>query len=334
MATPYRVGIVGLDHWYAALGAAESIAKNPRTELVAIAHRDARQLEETARRFHVSATSDNYLAVATRDDVDIVVTGCYCSENADLCVAAARAGKHIVSVKPVGMSLADADKIVEAVRAANVKFIANESTYLVSPTYRQIKAWVDEGRIGTPLSAYTCLRAPIPRQPWPGERGDTWWLDPTKSPGGGWIDHATYHIAALRWIFGGEVIRSSGEVSNLKDTGLPFEDFGVATLVFDGGQIATVEVTWHSPGGQSYATFQIVGTEGQIVWDTATSGKIAVIGKFDVPTWFQVNPSGSAASVLDHLVECLDTGADLVANESDARANLATALAFYAGLKK
>lgn len=333
MATPYRIGIAGLDHWYAGLAAAESIAKNPRTELVAIAHRDARQLEETARRYGVKATTANYREVVQRDDVDIVVTACYCNENADLCVEAARRGKHIVSVKPVGMTVADADKIVEAVRAANVRFISNESTYLVSPTYRQIKKWVDEGRIGTPISAYTCLRAPIPRQPWPGEHGETWWLDPTKSPGGGWIDHSIYHISALRWIFDAEVVRSSGEVANLKDTSLPFEDFGVANVLFDGGQIATIEVTWHGPGGASYSTFQIVGTDGQIVWDTTTSGKIAVYGKFDVPTWFQVNPSGTAGSVLDHLVECLDTGDALVANESDARANLAACLAFYEGLK-
>src|SRR5205814_2351888 len=99
----YRIGIAGLDHWYAALGAAESIAKNPRTQLVAIAHRDPTQLAETARRYGAPYTTANYREVVERDDVDVVVTGCYCSENVELCVAAAERGKHIVSVKPIAM---------------------------------------------------------------------------------------------------------------------------------------------------------------------------------------------------------------------------------------
>jgi len=334
LAKTYRVGIAGLDHWYAALAAAEMAQKNPKTELTVLAHRNAGQLQETARRFGVASTTASYREVVERDDVDIVVTGCYCSENADLCVEAARRGKHILSVKPVGMTVADADRIVEAVQAAKVRFISNESTYLVSPSYRKIKEWIDDGRIGRPISAYTCLRAPVPRQPWPGQRGDTWWLDPTKSPGGGWLDHSTYHIAALRWLFKSEVVRSTGEVANLLEPNLKMEDFGVANLVFAGGQIATVEVTWTGSPGASYSTFQIVGTEGQIVFDQTTSGKIGIVGKFDVPGWFQVNPQPGSASVLDHLVESLETGHPLVANERDARANLAVGLAFYANAKR
>ncbi len=336
MAAKYRIGIAGLDHWYAGLAAAESATKNPRTEIVAIAHRDPGHLAETAKRFGVGSTTANYLEIAQRDDVDIVVTACYCNENPALVQEAARHGKHIVSVKPVALDVAGADKIVEAVRAAKVKFISNENTYLVSPAYKRMKTWIDEGRIGKPITAHATMRASIPRQPWPGERGDTWWLDKTKSPGGGWIDHSIYYIAALRWLFGAEVTRSGGEIANLVDQSLTsrgLEDFGVANLRFSGGQIATVEVTWHGPPGAGYNTFQIVGTEGQIVWDESTSGKIAVAGKFDVAGWFQVNPGPRAGSVLDHLVECLDTGKELVANELDARANLAACLDFYKSAK-
>src|SRR5260221_5470097 len=110
MAKKYRVGIVGLDHWYAALAAAESATKNPRTELVAIANRDARQLDETATRYGVTTTSANYSDVINRDDIDILVTGVYCNENPDVVVAAARSGKQIVSTKPIAMDNAGSDK--------------------------------------------------------------------------------------------------------------------------------------------------------------------------------------------------------------------------------
>ena len=331
MANKYRVGIAGLDHWYAGLAAADSASRNPKIELVAIAHRDPKQLEETVKRFGAKRATTNYLEVAQSGDVDVVVTACYTSENADLVEAAAKAGKHVVSVKPIAMTVADADRIVRAVKAAGTKFISNESSYRVSSAFVKIKDWFDSGKLGKPLSAYTALRSPVPRQVWPGQIGETWWLDPTKSPGGGWIDHSIYHIDALRWIFGAEVVRATGEVANLKDKSLKpgMEDFGVANLIFDKGQIATVEVTWHGPAGGGYNAFQVVGSEGQVVYDMTTSGKLAVVGKFDLPGWLLVEPGPRASSVLDHMIDCLESGRPLAADEGDARANLAACLAFY-----
>ena len=336
MAKTYRVGIAGLDHWYAGLAAAEQAARNPKIELVAIAHRDPKRLDETVTRFGAKRATTNYLEVAQSDDVDVVVTACYTSENPDLVVAAAKAGKHIVSVKPIAMTVADADRIVKAVQAAGVKFISNESSYRVSGAFTKIKSWFDSGKLGQPLTAYTALRSSVPRQGWPGQIEETWWLDPTKSPGGGWIDHSIYHIDALRWIFGAEVVRAGGEIANLKDKSLKtgMEDFGVANLVFDKGQIATVEVTWHAPAGGGYNAFQVVGTEGQVVYDMTTSGKLAVVGKFDLPGWVLTDPGPRPGSVLDHLVDSLENGKPLVANEEDARANLAACLAFYKNARK
>ena len=53
-------------------------------------------------------------------------------------------------------------------------------------------------------------------------------------PGGGWLDHAIYYIDMLRWLFDSEVVRVSGEISNLKHPTEALEDFGVGNLVFDG----------------------------------------------------------------------------------------------------
>lgn len=78
MARRLRVGIVGLDHWYAGLGAAEQVAKNERVELVAIAHRDERRGRETAEKFGAKEFTLDHEAMAARGDLDLVVTACYC----------------------------------------------------------------------------------------------------------------------------------------------------------------------------------------------------------------------------------------------------------------
>ncbi len=65
-----------------------------------------------------------------------------------------------------------------------------------------------------------------------------------------------------------------------------------------------------------------------------TTGKLAVVGKFDIPGWVLVDPGARPGSVLDHLIDCLETGKPLAANEEDARANLAACLAFYKNAHK
>jgi predicted dehydrogenase len=326
-----RVAIAGLDHWYVGLAAAEIAAHDPAMELVAIAHRDADRLAETAARYGSPHTTSDYKSVVDRDDVDVVVTACPTSENADLVVAAANAGKHIVSVKPIAMNLVEADRIVAAVRKNRVRFVSNESPYRTFPAVRQIREWLDAGRLGRAVSAYTVFRAPLPRQGWPGTFEDTWWLDPTKSPGGGWIDHAIYHIDVLRWLFASEVRSITGVTANLvhRDLRQGMEDFGVANVIFDGGQVAVIEVSWTATVGGRYEAFHLVGTEGQAVSDPTTTGKVAVTGKFEIPGWFQVDAGPPSYSMLPHLVDALQRDVPGVADVNDARANLAACMAFY-----
>ena len=331
MAERYRIGIAGLDHWYVGLAAAEIAARDPRMELVAIAHRHPGRLQEAGARFGAAHTTGDYRSVVERDDVDIVVTACPTSENPDLVVAAARAGKHIVSVKPIAMTVAEGDRIIGAVRENGVRFISNESAYRTFPAITRIKDWVDAGRLGRPVSAYTAFRAPLPRQGWPGSLEPTWWLDPTKSPGGGWIDHAIYHIDVLRWLFAGEVRSISGLTANLvhRDLGPGMEDFGVASVVFDRGEVAVIEVSWTATPDGSYEAFHVVGTEGQAVSDPTTTGKVSVVGRFEVPGWFQVDAAPQSYSMLPHLVDVLEGDGAQVAGVEDARENLAACLAFY-----
>jgi predicted dehydrogenase len=173
---------------------------------------------------------------------------------------------------------------------------------------------------------------------WPGRRNDrTWWRDPTKVPGGGWIDHAIYQIDGLRWLLDDEVARVSGVARTLAHPELPkeLEDFGVALLEFRKGLVATVEVTWTGTPGSGMNVTQIVGTDGQIAADPTLSGKLGVSGpKFESPAgsgWTLFNPPGrrSAGGLAEHLLDCLATGAHPVATIDDSRATLAACLAFY-----
>lgn len=335
---PIGVGIAGLDHWYIGIGAADSLRSSGRAKLVAVAHRDGEKLREFAAERGIPNATTDYLAVAQTPGVDLVVTACTSAENVDICIDAARRGKHILSVKPFAMNLVEADRLVKVIRETGVLFYPFEAYGRAGTQGRQYKQWITEGRIGTPISATVIQRAGLggASLDWPGRRNDkTWWRDPSKVPGGGWIDHAIYQVDLLRWLLDDEVARVSGVAKTLVHPELPpeLEDFGVALVEFKKGTVVTIEVTWTAPPSGGLSQTHIVGSEGQIVFDPTLSGKMAVSGKFESPagsgwTMFSAPRAGSAYA-MEHLLDCIASGTQPMASVEDARANLAVCLAFY-----
>ncbi|MDE2815697.1 MAG: Gfo/Idh/MocA family oxidoreductase [Chloroflexota bacterium] len=333
MAAPavVRFGIAGMDHWYAGFAALRGIAAHDGAVVTAAAHRKTAYLEAIARDYDIPYTTDDYHAIVRRDDVDAVVAACTTAEAPALCEEAARHGKHIICVKPMALTLDAADGVVAAVERAGVGFYPLEAIQTSGSAAQQYAKWLQEGRIGRPISATVIRRGGLPTQEWPGVHvARTWWLDASQAPGGGWIDHAIYDVHMLRRLLGAEVVRVTGATANLVHKDIPFEDFGVATITFDNGVVATLEVTWSSGPESGMHAFHLVGTEGQIATD-GISGKLAVRGNFApwqgwVLSDSSRSPSGDSVSLMADFVR---NGTPLPATVEDGRQNLAVCLAFY-----
>jgi predicted dehydrogenase len=331
MGDKVRVGIVGLDHWYAGLGAMRQLKDHDRTELVIVSHRDLGHAQASIEEAGAIAT-DDYDEVVERDDLDLVITACRTAENVELCSKAARSGKHIVSVKPYAMDLDEARALAVAVKEGGVFFMSFECSGRLASASNVYKQWIDEGRLGDPISVFALMRGTLPIQLWPEVYGRTWWLDPSQVFGGGWMDHAIYQIDSLRYILGSEVVRVSGEISNIKHKDEPLEDFGVANLVFGNGCVATIEVTWSTDPGAGIHAFHLVGTKGHIVSEpTIAPGKLFTVDMSQGKGWEQVEaPSRrSTASLVDHMLDCMEGKAEPVTGLYDSYKNLEVCLAFY-----
>jgi len=326
--TKIGVGFAAIDHWYAAFPTIQNALANERTQVVAIAHTDPARLADAASTAGDVATADNWREVVERNDVQIVVNLASSELIAEISIAAAEAGKHILSGKPMAMTLTQADAIVKAVRSSGVLFMALDGSGRLSEPNRSFKRWIEEGRIGTPLTATMSLLGGLP-MPWRNQReGYSWWVDPQRAPGGAWIDHAIYQIDTLRYLFGGEVVRISGEMGNLVHKDLGLEDWGRALLRFEGGQIATVEDTWASPPSGGGVLTEIVGTKGVIHIDPRMR-KLLLLG-IEGESWVERDlPPRGPFTVIDHLLECLEEGKDPISPVENNRTNLAVCLAFY-----
>ena len=91
-----------------------------RCEVVAIASRDADRGRSDAERLGIPRVHGSYEALLADPEVDAVYVPLPNHLHAEWTIAAARAGKHVLCEKPLAMTAADAERMVEACRVAGV----------------------------------------------------------------------------------------------------------------------------------------------------------------------------------------------------------------------
>ena len=322
------VALVGLDHWYAAHSIAEQVAESPRARLALVADEDPQRARWTAERFGAERWTTDVSSAIDAPGVQIVATLASTDRNPALVRAAAAAGRHIISVKPMALDLAGADSIAEAVRAAGVHFFPLDCLWRLNPDPQRFKTWADEGRIGRPLRFTHTLNSSLP-QSWPGADDSGWWLDPARVPGGAWLDHAIYAVDMARWLFGSEPVSVSGVATSMRYPDLPLEDYGAATFTFANGAVALIEDTWTADRGFGFVRNEIIGSAGAICDDKGPWGRIAARGAFGHEGWIGLQPATATTGVVEHVIACVRGEARPAATVEDGRANLAACLAFY-----
>lgn len=326
--SPIRVAIVGLDHWYGAFPFAETVAAHSGAKLVAIADSETDRAQSLAKRVGVERVTAEPRELIEDASIDVVASFISVDRNPSICTAAARNGKHIVSVKPLARTLPEATDILTAVREAGVVFLPGESRGRLAEHNRRLKQWVSEGRLGRILTAYFSLWAGLPRR-WNGDPDPGWFTDPDRAPGGGWIDHSIYQIDLLRWLLENEVGDVAGRSGNLKYPDLPMEDYGTATVRFGNGTVATLEDTWLAPANAFRTNMCLVASEGALAYDSLT-GRVSVAGQFPpFANWVHSAPPAMFDDGIDHLLACVRDEETPVATVEDAWRNLAVCRAFY-----
>jgi len=342
------IGIIGLDHWYWALGCAYNIAINPNAELMAISDPDEEKAKKIARVYGAKTYYADYHDLLENPGVEAVIITTTTVMHPDVAIAAAEAKKDILVGKPIARTLKEADKIIDASRKANVKLMAMAAGPLPEDP---VKKLIEEGAIGVPFAAHFSLLA-IPPLREPGIDEPGWFVDPRKAAGGGFIDHAVYDIALLRSYFGSEVERIYAEMGKFIHKDYEVEDHGMALLKFRNGSVATVESSFTATT-ESHSRKVIMGTEGEIeigsdfisIWGKKEPYRQKVIIKTTSPppvfsrTYAEIPvPTPPFALVykpmVDEFIACIKENRKPILTGEDARAVLEICLAAYESVRK
>ena len=156
-----------------------------------------------------------------------------------ICIAAARAGKHIFCEKPLAMTAAEASEMAAAIKASGV--VSQVGLVLrFSPVYNVVKAMFEDGDVGKLLSVTMRDDQDFPTR---GVHAGAWRNDPSLTAGGTLIEHSVHDFDLLTWMFG-PVISLYCRTRNLNGAD-GVEDFGATSMEFAGGFHGQLTSIWH-----------------------------------------------------------------------------------------
>jgi myo-inositol 2-dehydrogenase/D-chiro-inositol 1-dehydrogenase len=221
----------------------------------------------------LTATLGGRPTTATADllddpEVDAVVIASAAAFHSDLVVAAAAAGKAVFCEKPMALSLADADRAIEATRAAGVPLQVGFNRRFAAD-FRAAHDVVAAGGVGTPQLMRSLTRDPGLANP---GAVKPWTI---------FLETLIHDFDALRWLNPGSepvdvyAVADALVAPEFKGSGLL--DTAVVVVRFDNGALATAEANFSAVYGYDVRG-EVFGSAGMVIAGDARSTGMAFYG--------------------------------------------------------
>jgi UDP-N-acetylglucosamine 3-dehydrogenase len=238
-AAPTRIGVIGCG-LIARRTHLPAYAASADADLVAVCSGSRASAESAAAEFGVRRVHDDWRALIADSEIDAVDICAPNALHAPIAIAASQAGKHVLVEKPMALSLAEADAMIAAARAAErVLMVAHNLRY--QPVYEAIKRIVADGLIGRPLAARGVFMHAGPDEFW-GATSDWFWQEQAAG-GGALLDMGIHMIDLLRWFIDEPVVEVEAMTARLAKPTFA-DDNAFVLLRFAGGAIASMQASW------------------------------------------------------------------------------------------
>ncbi|MCH7904343.1 MAG: Gfo/Idh/MocA family oxidoreductase [Armatimonadetes bacterium] len=228
--------------------------------------------------------------------------------HADFTVKACEAGKHVMCEKPMALSVSDADRMVEASKKAGVKLMVGHCIRFW-PEYEELKAAVDDGRLGALLSAnFTRYGA------FPSYTVDQWAAEPELC--GGAMDMHIHDTDFALYLLGSPDHTVSHGSKDSRGVGHFF-----TTMRF-GGVVVQLEGGWNLPQGNPFRMeYRAVFDRGSMIY---RDGELMIYEEGKDPVKHgadQMEAEGASGNLsslggyyneLAYLVDCIENDTPLV----------------------
>jgi predicted dehydrogenase len=264
-----RWGLVGCGD-IAEKRVAAALRDSRGSTLVAVARARAELAADFASRHRVRHAYPDWRELVRDPEIDAVYVATPVRHHAEQTVAAAEAGKHVLCEKPMGLDVAECERMIVAARTHGVRLgVAYYRHHY--PVVGRLRELVASGEIGRPVlaevQAFEAFDVP-PHHP------RAWFLRKAEAGGGPMFDFGCHRIEVLLDLLGppDEV---HGFLANVRFTGRDVEDTGVAHLRFGSGALAVLTVT-HA-AFEPRDTLDLYGSEGSAHAAVLNDGVLRIV---------------------------------------------------------
>ena len=252
-------------------------------KLAAIAGRSEAKVREAARRYGFAKAYTDWRAMLDDPEVQVFDNAGPNDLHAEPNIAAAQAGKHVISEKPLGRNAEECKLMWEAVKKAPVKHQV-AFNYRFVPAVRLIRNLIDAGKLGRIYhfrAAY--LQEWIASEDFP----MVWRLE-SKHAGSGALGDLGSHIVDLARYLVGEpkslMARTETFIKQRKDARgkmqkVDVDDAFQAIVEYRNGAVGTLEASRFCPGRKNSNTFEINAEKGSVRFNLEAMNELEVFWK-------------------------------------------------------
>jgi UDP-N-acetyl-2-amino-2-deoxyglucuronate dehydrogenase len=252
---PLRFALVGCGR--IAASHIDALAKHAgRAKLVAVCDSDETALAAAAGRTGATAFASLGELLAN-SDAEVVALATPSGLHPAQTIAAAQAGRHVVTEKPMATRWQDGKAMVEACDNAGVQLFVVKQNRL-NPTVQLVKRAISRGRFGR-LVMVTCnVFWTRPQEYYDSARWrGTWEFD-----GGAIMNQASHYVDLLDWLIG-PVESVHAETATLLRR-IEVEDTGVVALRWRSGALGSLNVTMLTWPKNLEGSITILGEKGTV----------------------------------------------------------------------
>jgi predicted dehydrogenase len=276
-------------------------------KLVRIAGRNEEKVAQAARRYGYESYSTDWHDLINDPAIQIFDNGGPNDQHAEPCIAAAKAGKHIICEKPLGRTAAEARAMWDAARAAGIKH-ATAFNYRFVPAIRLARDLIQEGRLGRIYhfrARYLQEWIMDPNFPM------VWRLDAATAGSGALGDLGSHIIDLGRFLVGEFASVSALTTTFIKErqtegggtAQVGVDDAFEAVVQFENGAVGTLEASRFALGRKNHNCFEINGEKGSIAFNMERLNELEVYlpeeGKMDATGFRQVLVTEASHPYLD-----------------------------------
>ena len=257
-----NVGVIGTG-WCGGIRAIAA-ANSPLVEALHIAEVKPERLAEVKAMTNPASATTNWEEIVERPEVEaVMISTTPETTHYPITKAALAAGKHVLLEKPIALTLAEADELIELAEGQGVKFTIGYSQRF-NPKQALVKRSLDDGTLGRPVSVLVSRHITRSLGAKIGSRTK---LSPAAMEATHDIDFSFWCLAPRRpvRVYAQQAFGARQEQHGVADT-------MVLVITMEDGVVVTVGAGWSLPPGYpNYSTtwIEFIGTEGALLMDAS-----------------------------------------------------------------